>query len=61
MTRCPAHAKGEPLRIEAGLDSFHVTRLTELHDMRVFFCRRYNRKSDRFIDVDPHSLGILEE
>jgi hypothetical protein len=40
MTRCPAHAKGEPVRIEAGLESFHVIRLIELHDMRVFFLPR---------------------
>jgi hypothetical protein len=58
MTRCPAHANGEPVRIEAGLESFHVIRLTELHDMRVFFCRGYDRESDRFINVDPR---ILEE
>lgn len=55
MTRCPAHAKGEPVRIEAGLESFHVIRLTELHDMRVFFCRRYDRANDTFVDIPPEA------
>lgn len=53
MTPCPAHAKGEPVRIEAGLESFHVIRLTELHDMRVFFCRGYNRAADAFVATPP--------
>jgi hypothetical protein len=56
MTRCPAHAKGEPVRIEAGLESFHVIRLTELHDMRVFFCRRYDCATDAFVDIPPEAL-----
>jgi hypothetical protein len=53
MTRCPADAKGEPLRIEAGLESFHVTRVIEQHDMRVFLCRRYDRAADAFADIPP--------
>jgi hypothetical protein len=53
MTRCPTHAKGEPVRIEAGLESFHVIRLTELHDMRVFFCRGYDRATDAFVATPP--------
>jgi hypothetical protein len=53
MTRCPAHAKGERLRIEAGLETFHVIRLTELHDMRVFFCRGYDRTTDAFVAAPP--------
>lgn len=56
MTRCPAHAKGEPVRIEAGLESFHVIRLTELHDMRVFFCRGYDRANDAFVGIPPETL-----
>ena len=56
MTRCPAHAKGEPVRIEAGLESFHVIRLTELHDMRVFFCRGYDRATDAFVAASPTAL-----
>ncbi|OKO83227.1 hypothetical protein AC630_11750 [Bradyrhizobium sp. AS23.2] len=56
MTRCPADAKGEPVRIEAGLESFHVIRVTELRDMRVFFCRRYDRAADAFVDIPPDGL-----
>ncbi|MEH2506676.1 hypothetical protein V1290_005487 [Bradyrhizobium sp. AZCC 1578] len=55
VTRCPAHAKGEPVRIEAGLESFHVIRVVELHDMRVFFCRGYDRATDAFVAVPPEA------
>jgi len=55
-TRCPVHAKGEPVRIEAGLESFHVIRLIELHDMRVFFCRGYDRAADAFVAAPPIAL-----
>jgi hypothetical protein len=54
-TRCPAHAKGEPVRIEAGLESFHVIRVVDLHDMRVFFCRHYDRVNDAFVDIPPEA------
>jgi len=47
MTRCPAHAKGDPVRIEGGLESFHVIRLIELHDMRVFFLPRLRPRCRR--------------
>ncbi len=56
MTRCPADAKGAPVRIEAGLESFHVIRVTELRDMRVFFCRRYDRAADAFVDIPAEGL-----
>jgi hypothetical protein len=56
MTRCPAHAQGEPVRIEAGLESFHVIRLTEQHDMRAFFCRGYDRATDAFVATPPTAL-----
>ena len=29
--------------------------MTELHDMHVFFCRRYDRVNDAFIDIPPEA------
>jgi hypothetical protein len=29
--------------------------------LRIAYCRRYDRTSDSFVDVDPQSLGIEEE
>ncbi len=60
MTRCPPDAKGEPVRIEAGLESFHVIRVTELRDMRVFFCRPYDRAAVAFAGIPPGDSEIQE-
>ena len=60
-TRCAAHAEGRlPVEIRPGFESIHIEE-RYVGDRRVVRCRRYDRESDGFINVDPRSLGIEEE
>lgn len=60
MTRCPAHAQGNPVRTEPRLRNVVVAkRLVGAH-VRASY-RRYDRAADAFVEVDPASLGIEEE
>lgn len=60
-TRCAAHADGRrPVEIRPGLENIRIEE-RYLGDRRIVRCRRYDRESDGFIDVDPRSLGIEEE
>lgn len=53
MTRYAAHGRGRPVDtkpdLSLGADRRPVVR-----------CRRYDRESDRFLDIDPASLGVEE-
>lgn len=60
-TLCPDHAKGEPLPVRDGFDNVFVVRALIGGRLRIVSCRRYDRLEDRFVDVDPSSLGIEEE
>jgi hypothetical protein len=60
MTRCAAHAKGQPVPAEPGRQSMHVVRdVTPDGSFRVA-ARRYDRDADAFVDVDPRIHGIEE-
>jgi len=59
-TRCAAHAEGRrPVEIRPGFENIHIEERF-VRDRRVVRCRRYDRETDSFIDVDPASLGIQE-
>jgi hypothetical protein len=60
LTACAEHAKGSPVPIEAGWENIHLVRGTRDGKTAILVCRRYDRDTDSFIDVDPQSLGIEE-
>jgi hypothetical protein len=59
-TRCAAHATGRPaIEVRPGFENIHVVRYVAGDESRIS-CRRYDRDTDSFTDVDPSSLGIEE-
>jgi hypothetical protein len=58
MTRCTAHAKGQPVAITPGLKNIHLVQRMVRGGTRVISCARYDRATDTFIDVSPDSLEI---
>jgi hypothetical protein len=58
LTACTEHAKGSPVPIQAGWENVHLLRGTRDGKTAIIVCRRYDRASDSFVDVDPQSLGI---
>jgi hypothetical protein len=59
-TACDEHAKGRPVEIRPGIDNLHVVRSIGKDGSRVISCRRYDRETDTFIDIDPSSVEIEE-
>jgi hypothetical protein len=55
MTRYAAHSRGTPGRDEAGPRERPYLGADRRPIVR---CRRYDRESDRFLDIDPASLGV---
>jgi hypothetical protein len=45
--------------IKPGFENLHVVRRLEA-GLPVVSCRRYDRAADKFIDVDPKTIGIEE-
>jgi hypothetical protein len=60
MTRCALHAEGRAVVIEPSFENVHVKERI-VGRRREITCRRYDRKTDSFIVIDPGSLGIEEE
>jgi hypothetical protein len=60
MTACDEHGKGEPVEIRPGLQNVHIVERI-VGKRREVTCRRYDRVTDSFIEVDPGTLGIEEE
>jgi hypothetical protein len=60
-TRCVDHAQGRPVEIRPGFDNLLVVQRLVDGRLRTVACRRYERATDSFVDVDPGSLGIQEE
>ncbi len=59
-TRCAAHSEGRPaVEPRAGFENVHIIRHF-VGGKSHLTCRRYDRETDAFIDVDPASLGIEE-
>jgi hypothetical protein len=59
-TACPDHARGEPVPIVPGFENLHIVRVFGAGRYPIASCRRYDRETDSFVDVDPRSLGIEE-
>lgn len=60
MTRCALHAGGRAVGVEPSFENVHVKERI-VGRRREIICRRYDRKTDSFIAIDPGSLGIEEE
>ncbi|MCS3445936.1 MULTISPECIES: hypothetical protein [Bradyrhizobium] len=59
-TRCAAHAEGRaPVEVRPGFENIHIVSYVAGDEGRVT-CRRYDRESDTFTEVDPASLEIGE-
>jgi hypothetical protein len=59
-TRCVAHAEGRrPVEIRPEFENIYIEERFA-GDRRVIRCRRYDRETDSFDDVDPSTLGIEE-
>jgi hypothetical protein len=61
LTACPQHARGVPVPVRPGMENLHLVRGFAGDDIRIITCRRYDRSSDRFVDVDPRAVGIEED
>jgi hypothetical protein len=62
MTCCALHAEGRrPEESRPGLDAIHLVQRVVDGRLRTVRCRRYDRETDSFVDVDPRSLEINEE
>jgi hypothetical protein len=46
--------------IQAGWENLHLVRGYRDGKIAIIVCRRYDRETDSFVDVDPQSLGIEE-
>jgi hypothetical protein len=60
-TACPEHAQGEPVPVRPGRENLRIVGRLVGDRIRIASCRRYDRATDSFTDVDPGSLGIEEE
>lgn len=60
-TRCDLHAEGRaPSEIQPGFENIHIVRYGRGAQLRIV-CRRYDWDNDTFVDVDPASIGIVED
>src|ERR1700736_2053963 len=60
-TACSEHVRSEPAPVRPGFENLHVVRRFGAGGLQMVSCRRYDRATDAFVDVDPGSLGIEEE
>jgi hypothetical protein len=61
MTRCVLHAQGSIVESRPGFDNILLVQRLVDGKLRTVTCRRYDRATDSFVDVDPDSLGIQED
>lgn len=59
-TACDLHAVGDPVPVRAGWDNLLVVWRVQDGKLRVASCRRYDRETDSFTDVDPSELDTEE-
>ncbi|MBR0780748.1 hypothetical protein [Bradyrhizobium iriomotense] len=57
MTRCEAHTNATAVVVAPGLENMHIVQ-SVVEGRLSCECRRYDRGSDTFVDVDPALLGI---
>lgn len=57
MTRCPAHAKGQRVSVEPGMENVHVVRYAIPAGGFRKVARRYDRATDMFVEIHRTSSG----
>jgi len=60
VTACDAHQRGNPVPVRSGWERLLVVRKFG-GEANQTTCRRYDRETDRFIDVDPTTLDLDKE
>jgi hypothetical protein len=60
-TACAQHARGEAVPVRPGFENLRIVRRMVEGRVQIISCRRYDRSTDAFVDVDPSSLRIEEE
>lgn len=60
MTRCEAHANAAAVEVKDGSENMHIVQTVVEGRLAAFECRRYDRGSDSFVEVDPALFGIGE-
>jgi hypothetical protein len=55
-THCDNHAEGALVRIFPGFENLHIVRHLDEFLPPAIQCRRYDRETDSFVEVDPSSL-----
>jgi hypothetical protein len=58
FTACLDHARDVQVPVRPGTEDLHIARAFVGDDMHSAACRRYDRMHDRFVEVDPSSLGL---
>jgi hypothetical protein len=59
MTRCALHGEGRPIESKPRFANVQVMERI-VGKRREVLARRYDRATDRFVNIDPRSLGIEE-
>jgi hypothetical protein len=61
VTLCPDHAEGDHVRSPPGWKYLTVVRVYSGDKMGLLQCRRYDRATDSFVEVDPRDVPDLRE
>jgi hypothetical protein len=57
---CAEHGRGEPALVRPGFEDLHLVRSFGDGDRQTVTCRRYDRETDGFVEVDSRALTIEE-
>jgi hypothetical protein len=58
LTRCDEHTAAVPVEVQAGLENMHIVNTVSEGRLSTIACRRYDRLTDSFVDVDPAAFGL---
>lgn len=56
LTRCDAHAQGEPAPVRRGFENLHLRHKTIAGRIRTVVVSKYDPETDAFVDADPGSV-----
>jgi hypothetical protein len=60
VTACDVHGEGAPVSGPRGDVGLVVRRVYNGGRLSIVSCKRYSRPDDRFIDIDPRTVGLEE-
>jgi hypothetical protein len=58
VTCCQEHARGAAVPVCPGAENLHLVRKFVGDNRCIIACRLYDRMNDRFVDIDPSSVGV---